>query len=73
MAGYLFTNETRKINYQFLNDFHILKNEKQKQNRSKFHMDDVLRRGVRLVSSVHHVRKAVSGSGNDVWTSVSVT
>ena len=35
--------------------------------------DAVLRRGVRLVSSVHGVRIAVSDSGNDVWTLVSAT
>ena len=35
--------------------------------------DAILRHGVRLVSSVHGVRIAVSGSGNDVWTLVSAT
>ena len=35
--------------------------------------DAILRCGVRLVSSVHGVRIAVSGSGNDVWTLVSAT
>ena len=35
--------------------------------------DAVLRRGVGLVASVHGVRIAVSGSGNDVWTLVSAT
>ena len=35
--------------------------------------DAVLRRGVRLVSSVHDVHIAVSVSGNDIWTLVSAT